>query len=187
MLKFVSRGAVLAVALASLALAAPGVRAAPVTYNVTLSGAGNPISGSGSFTIDGSALSGVSNEFFTPSNPAKTLLGISFDIGGRHFDLTDALGGFAQVFFQNGRLAGITFQGLDGGNIQVSLNVGALGYVFSDTTTGHSSTGALALAPTPGPAVVPEPASLVLLGAGLAGLAGLGGLGGALFRRRRAG
>lgn len=133
---------------------------------MTLSGTGSVTSGTGSFTIDGSDYTGVSNEFFTPGDVSKTLQSISFDIDGKGFHLTDAIGGYAQVFFQNGTLSGIIFQGLDGGNVLVSLNVGALAYVFADSTNGHSSLGRVSLAPA---AAVPEPASLLLLGAGLVG------------------
>lgn len=173
-LKFVSRFAVVTCALAGLTMA-PAAEAAPITYNVTLKApAGNPSLGTGSFTIDGSDYAGVSNEFFTPTNPAKTLLAISFDIDGKHFDLADAIGGFAQVFFQNGNVAGITYQGVDGGNTAISLNVGALGYVYADFTTGHSSIGAVSAALAAPTTNVPEPASLLVLGAGLAGLAAAG-------------
>lgn len=175
MLNFASRFAAVTVALAGLVMA-PGVEAAPITYDVTLTaaGVGNPSFGTGSFTIDGGDYAGVSNEFFTPGNVAKTLLDISFDIDGRHFDLADAIGGFAQVFFQNGNVAGITYQGVDGGSTAISLNVGALSYVYADFTTGHSSIGSVSAALSVPSTLVPEPASLLLLGAGLAGLVAVG-------------
>lgn len=176
--RLLSRLALPALALVAMFAAAP-VMAAPITYNLTLTAQiTNFGGGTGSFSIDGNDYTGVSNEFFTAGNVAKTLLSIAFDIDGKHFDLSDDTGNSAQVFFQNGVVAGVQYQAIDGGDILISLNAGALSYIYNDYHTGRYSIGTVSAALSAAPTSVPEPLTLALLGAGLIGLG--------IARRRKA-
>lgn len=163
------------------AFAAAPVTAAPINYTLTLT-ATNPGSnvagGTGGFAIDGDDYTGTGNEFFTPADVSKTLLSIFIDIDGKHFDLSDAIGGFAQVFFQLGNVAGVTYTGGDDGDFLIFLNAGALSYTYSNAGTGAFSQGTIAAALVAAPPSVPEPMTLALLGAGLVGLG--------IARRRKA-
>lgn len=162
----------LATAIGALALGfAASASAAPINYNLTLTATvpgSNPTTGSGSFSIEGSTFSGVGNENFQYSGSPDLLLGLAFNIDGRTFNQADSIGG-DRVSFQNGVLNGLTYLGTDGGNVQISLNAGALSYIYSNSTNGHFSIGSVSAALAPSTAV-PEPASLALLGAGIVGL-----------------
>src|SRR5262249_44487065 len=103
--------AVLAFATGALFLA-NAANATPVTYILTLT-ATNPAStiasGSGSFSFDSTQFTGSGNEFFEPGSATKTLTSLSILIGGHTFDLSDAVGGYAQAFFQNGVFSGLIY------------------------------------------------------------------------------
>jgi hypothetical protein len=166
-----------AIAVAALLLVgAAGAQAAPIFYNLTLTQqVGNVGGGSGSFSIDGNDFSGVGNELFTYANVNETLLSLTFVIDGKTFDLADSLG-VDQVFFQNGNVAGIQYQGGDGGNFQIFLNAGGLSYNYS-APGGRFSQGIVSAQLQPS-TPVPEPMTLTLLAAGLLGV-------GLVARRKR--
>ena len=96
---------------------------------------------------------------------------MSFTLGGDTFDLSNEFApGQADVQFdQSGDLLGITYSGMDNGDI---LSINGLGYQ-------DVGANAATFAGTVGITAVPEPASVAMLGAGLLTLSAL--------RRRRKG
>src|SRR5262245_34442621 len=103
------------------------------TYNITLTEQiGTVGGGTGQFVIDGATNTGF---FQAPVQPPGfgILSSLQFNIDGHIFTLSDAVGGFGQVGLSGGgALTSVTYTGLDGGNISISLNAGALSYVYSD-------------------------------------------------------
>src|SRR5689334_9332752 len=94
----------------TLAMAlAPAAKAAPITYNLTLTQlTGNAGNGTGQLTVDGPMGPG-----FQSFNTGTGLLSLSFSIGGRTMDLSDAWFGGTSVDFFNGNLAGLQYAGFE--------------------------------------------------------------------------
>jgi hypothetical protein len=142
--------------------------AAADSYNLSLTATGpsSPPLGTGSFSIDtpppGLFGAGIYLEGVVGSN----LLSLSFTLGADTFDLSDEFAPALVEFDGGGNVSSISYLGLSGGAL---LSVSGLSY----NLTGGSvaSTGTITAS------VVPEPASMTVLAAGLIGLA-------ALHRRR---
>jgi hypothetical protein len=151
------------------AMALPGVAAAAVTFNLTLTDASAPAySGTGVLTLD-FAPAAVGQTDYT----AAQVSNLSFFIDGQTFTATPF--NLSVVRFMNGQLNDITFAQ----EIGTSPNRFALhttsGYVFYYGNELQAAYGTITASPAPG--AVPEPASWAMMIVGF-------GLVGAVLRRR---
>jgi len=164
--------------IAAMAIMLPGVAAAAVVFDLTLTDASNPAySGTGLLTLDAApALSGVTN--YT----AAQVSGLSFNIAGQTF--TASPGSVSAVQFLNGTLTDITFAQ----EIGASPNRYALqttsGYAFYYNNEQSAAYGTITARQEATTAAVPEPSAWLLM------IMGMGAIGAAMRRRqasRRAG
>ena len=156
--------------IAVAAIALPGVAAAAVTYNLTLTDASAPAySGTGVLTVDFAASATGLTQY-----TASQVSGLSGTIDGQTF--TAAPGAVSAVQFQDGQIRDITFsQEIGASPNRYDLQMTSR-YQFSYNNELSNAYGTISASPA-GPSAVPEPAAWALMIVGL-------GLTGAFLRRR---
>jgi hypothetical protein len=173
-----------ALLIAGLVLAAVGPNAAhaSVMYDLTLTAtSGGTTNGSGNFTISSApqtTLNSVSNYFQTPPPGDGTLLGLTINIGGDQFTLTQENPGTNPlVQFITGALDDITYAGVatNGDSLMMTSD-----FVFFVKTTRVQETGKFSAAVDVAPAV-PEPSTWAMI------ILGFVGVGFMAYRRKQNG
>jgi len=171
------------IGLLGLLVAPSAVLASPITTTFTVTATSGPLSGvssSGSFTFDSSSI-----VFGGTNNAAGLLTDLAFTWNGIAYTEATANTGYLG-FDSNGTLTGFLF-GSNCAAFSCSVSAGAnqfwvrdFDFVYAVPNVGNIWFSNDVSFDTPlGPNAVPEPASLLLLGSGLAAA-------GARFRRRRA-
>ncbi len=153
-----------------LAICGPA-HSSPLFFNVEIAFDSGTLSGEtfrGSFSVDGDRLTGVGDEVFAP-NLANELLSFDISVSGTGFGLRSDIGfpDFPVVGFTDGVVSlidylAIPFSGPDAPFLSIFLEDG-----FSDVEFTQGADFSFGTVTGVSPTPVPEPATAVLLAAGL--------------------